>query len=348
QPVGAFFAVAAAVDDAADADQVAGREPGDVGADLGHPADDLVARHAREDRPGPFGPHLVQVGMADAAIGDLDPHVFRAGLAPGDVERHQRLVAGMGAVGLDGHGRFLRKSGEVEYDGSGLVPPGTSASVRPRRPASAPDPAPDTRSSSRAPENAGTLPAMDFTQGAIPPKLVRFSLPILLANLLQASMQLVNGLWVGNLLGSAAFAAVTVATTLLAMVLAFVLGINNATLTIFAQLRGAGDAAGIDRFLGGFTLILLALSVLVGTAGLVFAEPLLVLLDTPASILGDARAYLQVSFAGTLFLVGYNFVGTLLRAFGDSRTPLYFVLLATGLAAVLAPAFMAGLGTGVS
>jgi len=189
---------------------------------------------------------------------------------------------------------------------------------------------------------------MDFTQGAIPPKLVRFSLPILLANLLQASMQLVNGLWVGNLLGSAAFAAVTVATTLLAMVLAFVLGINNATLTIFAQLRGAGDAAGIDRFLGGFTLILLALSVLVGTAGLVFAEPLLVLLDTPASILGDARAYLQVSFAGTLFLVGYNFVGTLLRAFGDSRTPLYFVLLATGLAAVLAPAFMAGLGTGVS
>src|SRR5690606_35431626 len=294
QPVGAFFAVAAAVDDAADADQVAGREPGDVGADLGHPADDLVARHAREDRPGPFGPHLVQVGMADAAIGDLDPHVFRAGLAPGDVERHQRLVAGMGAVGLDGHGRFLRKSGEVEYDGSGLVPPGTSASVRPRRPASAPDPAPDTRSSSRAPENAGTLPAMDFTQGAIPPKLVRFSLPILLANLLQASMQLVNGLWVGNLLGSAAFAAVTVATTLLAMVLAFVLGINNATLTIFAQLRGAGDAAGIDRFLGGFTLILLALSVLVGTAGQIFAEPLLVLLDTPASLLGDARAYPQV------------------------------------------------------
>lgn len=189
---------------------------------------------------------------------------------------------------------------------------------------------------------------MDFTQGAIPSKLVRFSLPILLANLLQASMQLVNGLWVGNLLGSGAFAAVTVATTLLAMVLAFVLGINNATLTIFAQLRGAGDAPGIDRFLGGFTLILLALSLLVGTAGLMFVEPLLVLLNTPASILGEARVYLQVSFAGTLFLVGYNFIGTLLRAFGDSRTPLYFVLLATGLAAVLAPGFMAGLGMGVS
>ena len=189
---------------------------------------------------------------------------------------------------------------------------------------------------------------MDFTHGAIPPKLVRFSLPILLANLLQASMQLVNGLWVGNLLGSEAFAAVTVATTLLAMVLAFVLGINNATLTIFAQLRGAGDDRGMDRFLGGFTLVLLVLSLLVGGAGFVLAGPLLVLLDTPPAILAEARSYLQVGFAGTLFLVGYNFVGTLLRAFGDSRTPLYFVLLATALAAVLAPALIAGLGMGVT
>src|SRR5690606_26622218 len=135
---------------------------------------------------------------------------------------------------------------------------------------------------------------MDFTQGAIPPNLVRFALPILLANLLQASMQLVNGLWVGNLLGSEAFAAVTVATTLLAMVLAFVLGINNATLTIFAQLRGAGDDRGMDRFLGGFTLVLLVLSLLVGGAGFVLAGPLLVLLDTPPAILAEARSYLQV------------------------------------------------------
>lgn len=60
----------------------------------------------------------------------------------------------------------------------------------------------------------------DFTVGPIPRQLFLFSLPILLANLLQASMQLVNGLWVGNLLGSEAFAAVTVATTVLSTVLA--------------------------------------------------------------------------------------------------------------------------------
>lgn len=187
----------------------------------------------------------------------------------------------------------------------------------------------------------------DFTVGSIPRKLFVFSLPILLANLLQASMQLVNGLWVGNLLGSEAFAAVTVATALLMVVLAFVLGLNNATLTIFAQLRGAGDDEGIRTYLGAFAILLITLSVIIGTGGYVFADRLLLLLDTPPSILEPARVYVRINFAGTLFLVGYNFIGTMLRAFGDSRTPLYFALLATVLAGILGPVFMAGLGLGV-
>jgi len=189
---------------------------------------------------------------------------------------------------------------------------------------------------------------MDFTTGPIPPRLFRFALPILAANLLQASMQLVNGLWVGNLLGSEAFAAVTVATTLLSVVLAFVLGMNNATLTIFAQLRGRGDERGIDAHLGGFVLILGVLSTAVGVGGYVFAERLLLLLNTPAAVVDQARGYLQVSFAGTLFLVGYNFIGTMLRAFGDSRTPLYFVVLATVLVALLTPLLILGAGFGVA
>ena len=153
----------------------------------------------------------------------------------------------------------------------------------------------------------------DFTVGSIPRKLFLFSLPILLANLLQASMQLINGLWVGNLLGSEAFAAVTVATGVLLVVLAFVLGMNNATLTIFAQLRGAGDEGGINVYLGAFILLLAALSLVIGAAGYVFAEHLLALLNTPSAILDAAKAYLRINFIGTLFLVGYNFIGTLLR-----------------------------------
>ncbi|WP_210256035.1 MATE family efflux transporter [Chelativorans sp. Marseille-P2723] len=188
----------------------------------------------------------------------------------------------------------------------------------------------------------------DFTVGPIPGKLFLFSLPILLANLLQAAMQLISGLWVGNLLGSEAFAAVTVATTVLAVVLAFVLGMNNAILTIFAQLRGAGDTYGIGAFLSAFTILLVILSALVGAGGYFLVEPLLALFNTPLSIIDAAKGYLQINFAGTLFLVGYNFIGTMLRAFGDSRTPLYFVLLATVLVTGLSPLLIDGLELGVN
>ena len=188
----------------------------------------------------------------------------------------------------------------------------------------------------------------DFTHGSIPRKLVVFALPILAANVLQGSMQLVNVLWVGNLLGSQALAAVTVAHAVLMLVLAFVLGLNNATLTIFAQLRGSGDAARTDAYLGAFAILLLGLSALVGIGGWLASGWLLAVLDTPPEVVAQAQAFLRINFAGTVFLVGYNFIGTLLRAFGNSRTPLYFVVLATVLAGALAPLLIEGLGMGVA
>ncbi|MCQ9617428.1 MATE family efflux transporter [Paenalcaligenes niemegkensis] len=187
-----------------------------------------------------------------------------------------------------------------------------------------------------------------FTAGSIPRQLATFSFPILLANLLQASMQLINSLWVGNLLGSAAFGAVTVGTTVIIVVLAFVLGINNATLTIFAQLKGSNDQKRINSYLSAFVIILAVLSLIISVTGYVLTEPLLALMNTPASIASEAKAYLQISFIGTFLLVGYNFIGTALRAFGDSKTPLYFVLLATVLATVLDPLFIAGFDLGVA
>ncbi|RHW43619.1 MATE family efflux transporter [Neobacillus notoginsengisoli] len=188
----------------------------------------------------------------------------------------------------------------------------------------------------------------DFTEGSIYRKLYLFSLPILLTNLLQASMQVINSLWVGNLLGSTAFGAVTIGTTVMTVVLAFVLGINNATLTIFAQLKGKDDQNEIKSYLSSFVILLIALSLAVGGFGYIFAKPLLALLNTPDSIIPIAKRYLQINFIGTLFLVGYNFIGTVLRAFGDSRTPLYFVLLATVLNAGFDPLFIAGFGMGVA
>lgn len=188
----------------------------------------------------------------------------------------------------------------------------------------------------------------NFTEGSIARHLGVFSLPIVVTSLLQVSIQLINGLWVGNLLGSVAFGAVTVGTILMMVVLAFVMGVNQATLTIFAQLRGRGDVGAIRGYLSTFVILLGLLSAAIGIAGYVFADALLALLNTPAAIIDEARLYLQINFVGTLLLVGYNFVSTALRAFGDSRTPLYFVLLATLLTTVLSPLFIGVLEWGVA
>lgn len=188
----------------------------------------------------------------------------------------------------------------------------------------------------------------DFTQGSIPRKLCVFAFPIMLTNLLQAATHLINSLWVGNLLGSTAFAAITVGTTVMTLVLAFVIGINNATLTIFAQLRGAGDDATTNSYLSTFVIILLVLSAFIGVSGFLLVDPILQLLNTPEAISDASRIYLQINFVGAFLMVGYNFIGTVLRAFGDSKTPFYFVLMATVLTGVLAPVFIIGFDAGIA
>lgn len=190
--------------------------------------------------------------------------------------------------------------------------------------------------------------ARDFTKGPIYRQLFRFSLPILLTNFLQMLMPLISSLWVGNLLGGAAFGAVTIGTLVMTLVLAFVIGMNNATLTIFAQLKGRNEQGAIRGYLSTFIVILLVLSLTTGAAGYVFTERLLALLNTPESILGIAAKYIRISLLGVLFLVGYNFIGAVLRAFGDSKTPLHFVLVATILNATLTPLLIASVGMDVA
>lgn len=95
----------------------------------------------------------------------------------------------------------------------------------------------------------------DLTTGSIYRKLYIFALPLVFTNLLQMSMQLTDSLWVGNLLGSTAFGAITIGLTVMSIVLAFVLGSNNAILTIFAQLSGKNDPKEIKslfKFFGYF------------------------------------------------------------------------------------------------
>lgn len=178
-------------------------------------------------------------------------------------------------------------------------------------------------------------------------QLITFAGPIMLTNLLQVSYQFIDSLWVGNLLGSNALGAVTVSSTVLLTILAFIIGINNTTLTVLSQQRGRGDEKGLRDYLNAFVVVLGSLSIVVGIIGLLFSRQIVVMLNTPAAMVDEAKVYLQVNFLGILLLMGYNFIGTVLRALGDSKTPLRFVFIAVILNTILDPLFISGFGWGI-
>jgi putative MATE family efflux protein len=188
---------------------------------------------------------------------------------------------------------------------------------------------------------------MDFTQGSIWMQMVTFSLPIMATNALQVSYQIVDSLWVGNLIGASALGAVALSGTVIFTVLAFVVGLNNATLTILSQQKGKQNNEGLKNYLNAFIVLLFSLSVLLGVVGYFLAEPILSWMGTPSGVLIEAKVYLQINFLGVVFLIGYNFISTVLRALGDSRTPLRFVFMAVMLNLVLDPLFIAVFDWGI-
>ena len=188
---------------------------------------------------------------------------------------------------------------------------------------------------------------IDFTKGNIWTGLFYFSAPIMLANLLQVSYQFVDSLWVGNLIGANALGSVAVSGTVIFTVLSFILGINNTALTILSQQKGRKDETGLRNYINAFTVTLTWLAFIMGILGYVLATPILNLLGTPEVMLNDAVAYLRINAIGILFLVGYNYISTVMRAVGDSKTPLLFVAIAICLNIVLDPLFISGFGLGV-
>lgn len=180
----------------------------------------------------------------------------------------------------------------------------------------------------------------DFTTGPIGKQLLVFSFPILLTNLLQVSYQFIDSLWVGNLLGADALGAVALSSTVIFTVLSFIIGVNNATLTILSQLKGKDDQQRLRSFVNAFVVVMGGVSLILGVMGFVFAKNILVFLGTPATMLDEAVSYLRINFLGILFLFGYNFIGTVFRALGNSKTPLRFVMMAVMLNTILDPLFI--------
>src|SRR5699024_8083929 len=127
----------------------------------------------------------------------------------------------------------------------------------------------------------------------------------------------------------------------------FVIGLNNAALTILAQQRGKKNEYGLKRYLNAFVVVLTSLSLVLSFFGFFFAEELLNLLGTPGNMLQQAKAYLQIKFVGISVLFCYSVIGTVLWSLCDSKAPLLFVLSALLANSVLCPLSTSGIGWGI-
>lgn len=183
-----------------------------------------------------------------------------------------------------------------------------------------------------------------LTEGSIPTGLFRFSLPILMANVLQSLNGSVNSIWVGRYLGEAALTATSNANTVMFLLIGAAFGVALAATILIGQCIGANNIRETKRVVGTSATFFAVISVGMAIAGLVLCRPLLVAMSTPADSLPLAVAYMRVIFLALPFLYMYAFVMAVLRGAGDSKTPFYFMLLSVGIDIALNPVFIFGLG----
>ena len=169
----------------------------------------------------------------------------------------------------------------------------------------------------------------DLLTGSVPKKLIWFAFPLFLSNLLQALYNVVDMLVVGKIVGETGLAAISNASMLCFIINSLCIGLTMGGSVLVAQYKGAGDQKGQRDTIGMLFLLSLAASIVVTVLSLAIYEPLFRALDVPAEAYPDACGYMEIICWGTVFVFGYNTVCSILKGLGDSKTPLFFVGIAT-------------------
>ena len=187
----------------------------------------------------------------------------------------------------------------------------------------------------------------DMTEGKIIPQLTGFTVPLILGNLFQLTYNAADSVIVGKFVGDDALAAVGTAGPVMNMVILFISGMCMGAGILMSTQYGAKKYAQLERQVSTAMLGGLGFSAAVTVLLLVFAHPLLALLQVPQDIIGSAAVYLRIIFGGLIFTFIYNFFSNTLRALGDSRAPLIFLIISAALNVVLDLFFVLVLEWGV-
>lgn len=175
-------------------------------------------------------------------------------------------------------------------------------------------------------EQTQTLKENSITEGVIWKQLLIFFFPILIGTFFQQLYNTVDTIVVGQYVGTNALAAVGTTGTLINLLVGFFVGVSSGATVIISQFFGAGDAKNVSRAVHTSMALALAGGLIIMVFGLLTARPSLELLGVPEEIMDDALTYVNVYYCGIIASMIYN-VGTgVLRAIGDSRMPLYVLI----------------------
>lgn len=187
-----------------------------------------------------------------------------------------------------------------------------------------------------------------ITEGVIWKQLLIFFFPILLGTFFQQMYNTVDTIIVGRVVGTTALAAVGSTGPLVNMVNGFFIGISSGATVILSQYYGAGNRQGVLDALHTGVVLSLVLGAMITLLGVGLGPWVLGLMNMPESCLGDASAYIRIYFAGAIGSMVYNMGAGILRAMGDSRRPMLFLMATCALNVVLDILFVAALKMGVA
>ncbi len=181
---------------------------------------------------------------------------------------------------------------------------------------------------------------MDMTQGTIWKQLIYFAFPLLIGNLFQQLYNTVDSVVVGNFVSTEALAAVGSVTPIINMLVGFFSGLATGAGVVISQFFGAKNGQMLHKAVHTTLLMTVGLGVIFTFIGIFMTPLMLNLMSTPADVFDGAALYLRIYFGGVLGLMLYNMVSGILRAVGDSKRPLYFLILSSLLNVVLDLAFV--------
>lgn len=175
----------------------------------------------------------------------------------------------------------------------------------------------------------------DMTSGSPMKMILSFTFPIFIGNVFQQFYNMADAVIVGKFVGTKALAAVGSTGTIMFLIYGFVVGMTAGFTVLTAQKFGAGDMRAMRQTVAGASILSLIVGVILTAVFMILMKPWLMAMNTPTDIFADAYAYIMIVSAGILAQMLYNLLASVLRALGNSKVPLYFLILSALLNIVL-------------